>query len=125
MSGFDLHVALEHARHYLPAQNPLERFVHHVQDDTLYVKVQGSATFLNFLPVRRLLTQVPAEVREVVMDFEGATLVDHTFQEKVQLLADEWPDAKLRFVGLDRMRTNSEHPQATRRRGAAESEATT
>lgn len=29
MNGFDLHVALDHARHYLPAQNPLERFVHH------------------------------------------------------------------------------------------------
>lgn len=29
MSSFDLHVALHHARHYLPAQNPLERFVHH------------------------------------------------------------------------------------------------
>lgn len=29
MAHFDLHHALEHARHYLPAQNPLERFVHH------------------------------------------------------------------------------------------------
>jgi MFS superfamily sulfate permease-like transporter len=34
--------------------------VHHIENDTLYVKVQGSATFMNFLPVRRLLTSGPA-----------------------------------------------------------------
>lgn len=50
------------------------------------------------------------------MDFEHATLVDHTFLEKVHLLADEWPSATLRFEGLQRLRPVSEHPQATRRR---------
>ena len=83
--------------------------------------IRGSATFLNFLPVRRLLTRVPADVHEVVVDFEGATLVDHTFQEKMHLLADEWENAKLKIVGLDKLRPLSEHPQATRRRPSTQS----
>ncbi|MEZ4328735.1 MAG: SulP family inorganic anion transporter [Polyangiales bacterium] len=86
------------------------------EGDTLVVTITGSATFLNFLAVRRALTRVPEDVREVVMDFEHATLVDHTFLEKVHLLADEWPSATLRFEGLQRLRPVSEHPQATRRR---------
>jgi hypothetical protein len=54
------------------------------------------------------------------MNFENATLVDHTFQEKVHLLADEWPNATLRIEGLQLMHSASEHPQATRRRIAQE-----
>ena len=97
---------------------------HHIDEGTLHVTVRGAATFMNFPHVRRLLTHIPNGVREVVMDFEGATLVDHTFQHKVQLLADEWPDARLRFVGLEGMRTTSDHPQATRRRVSITAEST-
>ena len=93
-------------------RNPLTQ---RVDGETLYLTIHGSATFLNFLPVRRALTRIPPQVRKVVMDFEGATLVDHTFQEKVHLIADEWPNATLHIEGLERHRSVSQHPHATRR----------
>jgi MFS superfamily sulfate permease-like transporter len=119
-AGLVLEVVLHIARGASPRylfRNPVTQ---RLEGETLHMTINGSATFLNFLPVRRALTQIPPDVTEVVMNFENATLVDHTFQEKVHLLADEWPNAKLRIEGLQLMHSASEHPQATRRRIAQE-----
>ncbi len=83
------------------------------------VVVDGPAAFTNLLPVRRALAQVDESVEEVVLDLSGATLVDHTFLEKIHLAADEWPNAQLTVVGLDRLKAASDHPLATRVRSAA------
>ena len=76
--------------------------------------VTAPATFVNFLRIRRALVTLPEGVDEVVVDYGASPLVDHTFQEKLALVAEEWEDASLRVVGLDALRPRSEHPFATR-----------
>ncbi|MCA9697024.1 MAG: SulP family inorganic anion transporter, partial [Myxococcales bacterium] len=77
-----------------------------------------AATFSSLLGVRRALTKVPESVERVVIDVTGAKLVDHTFLERVEQMSDEWPHAKLVFVGLEELKPASAHKTASRRRVA-------
>ena len=86
---------------------------------TMTVAVSGPAVFTNLLPVRKVLGSVDEATTEVVLDLSAATLVDHTFLEKVELAANEWPHAALRIVGLDGLKAASDHPQAARSGKAA------
>jgi MFS superfamily sulfate permease-like transporter len=75
-----------------------------------------AATFASLLGVRRALAEVPDSVERVIIDVRGARLVDHTFLERVEQMSEEWPHAKLEFVGLDELRPASAHKTASRRR---------
>ncbi|TNE84547.1 MAG: SulP family inorganic anion transporter [Deltaproteobacteria bacterium] len=86
--------------------------------ERLRIVVHGPAVFTNLLSVRRALHDVDESVTVVELDVSDATIVDHTFLEKVHLAADEWPHAKLEVVGLDALQPASDHPYATRRRVA-------
>ncbi len=85
----------------------------------LRIALHGPAVFTNLLAVRKLLSQVDDTVDEVELDVSDATLVDHTFLEKVYLAAQEWESAELIVVGMDSLQAASPHPYACRRRGAA------
>ena len=88
------------------------------RDDVLLVCVEGAATFMALLPVRRALTVVSDSIREVRVDLSSTTLVDHTFLDRLESMSQEWSQAKLVLSGLDAFRAASRHPQATRTRGA-------
>jgi len=85
----------------------------------LRIVVHGPAVFTNLLQVRNVLSTVDDTVDEVEIDVTEATLLDHTFLEKVHLAANEWDHAELHIVGLETLNAASEHPYATRRGGAA------
>ncbi len=84
-------------------------------EDVLTVSVDGAATFMAILAVRRALTVVPPGVREVRVDVSGATLVDHTFLSRLESMSHEWSHAKLNLYGLDAFEAASDHPQSTRK----------
>lgn len=85
-------------------------------DDTLRVRLDGAATFMALMAVRRALAHLPDDVKEVCFDFSACGLVDHTFLARLHTMADEWPHAKLALRGLEGFRAASAHPHATRRR---------
>ncbi|MEZ4246929.1 MAG: SulP family inorganic anion transporter [Polyangiales bacterium] len=85
-------------------------------DETLTVYVKGPATFLALLKARKALQPAfDPTVEHVVLDLSEATVVDHTFLERVYGLAAELPKADLQLRGHDRLQPVSEHPHAARR----------
>ena len=84
----------------------------------IVLELSGPGAFTNLLQLQAALRDLPPEITEVVVDLSGAPLVDHTFQEKLHRMADEWPHARLRLVGMDRLQPASAHPFAVRRRAA-------
>lgn len=83
----------------------------------LDVAVNGPAAFTNLLAIQGALRgSLDPSVEVVRVDFSGAAVVDHTVQEKLHLMADEWPSARLELLGLDSLAATSDHEFAFRRR---------
>jgi len=88
-------------------------------DRLLQVDVVGPAAFTNLLALQRAIEAELDETVECVrVDLSLAPVVDHTVQEKLKLMADEWPGATLQIVGLDGHTASSSHDSAFRRRSA-------
>lgn len=84
--------------------------------DTLHVSVEGAATFLTLLRLRRALVDVPQEVHKVQVDFSKASLIDHTFLNRLKAMSLEWSHATLVLCGLEMFQASSAHQHAARRR---------
>lgn len=83
-------------------------------DDMLALVVRGSAGFRALTVVRDRATSLPEHVRTVRVDLGEAVVVSNTFLERLTTMAEEWPNAKLELIGLDKLRSASEHPHANR-----------
>ncbi|MCB9674382.1 MAG: SulP family inorganic anion transporter [Alphaproteobacteria bacterium] len=121
--GVGVGLLVKLALHVARGANPLQMFRSPVRVERdgakLFVSVAGPAVFTNLLAVRNALADVGEDIEAVVIDLRQATLVDHTFLEKVHLASNEWAHARLELVGLDAFEAASEHPYACRRRRAA------
>ena len=117
--GLAIKIVLHLARGARPLEMLRSPVVVEQEGNKLRLEVHGPAVFTNLLPVRRTLSEVGEEIEEVELDLGAATLVDHTFLEKVYLVANEWPKAKLTVLGLDSLKAASDHPYACRRREVA------
>ncbi len=82
--------------------------------DTLELRVRGCCAFTNLRSLANRLQRVDAAVKLVVVDFTGTQLVDHTVQERLHRIADEWPDRRLVIRGLDTHQAASTHTFAAR-----------
>ncbi|WSA22463.1 SulP family inorganic anion transporter [Streptosporangium subroseum] len=88
----------------------------------LHIRIPGAAVFPALLPVRRAVNSAGTaggDITQIVIDVEDAAVVDHTFLAGMDAMAKQWPTATLTFLGLDRLRPVSPHPQATRHRRRA------
>lgn len=90
----------------------------HHSDEELRVSVHGAAAFTSLLKVRRHLADVGPHLKRVVVDLNNAVLVDHTFLQRLESMAQEWPQAQLVLTGLENMHALSDHPHAARRKVA-------
>ncbi len=117
--GLLLKLGLHVARGAHPLEMLRSPITVEVEERRVRIEVHGPAVFTNLLAVRRALHDVGDEVELVEVDVSNATLLDHTFLEKVHMAAQEWPNAKLSLVGLDQFDAAGEHPHACRRRKVA------
>ena len=81
--------------------------------------VRGCAVFTNLRALARASTDLPPEVKCVVIDFTGAQVVDHTVQERLHRIANEWPDREMSVRGLEDHQAASAHDFAARWRRRA------
>ncbi|MDO9105988.1 MAG: SulP family inorganic anion transporter [Methylovulum sp.] len=83
-------------------------------DDTLVIKLLGSALFSNFLPLKQALTTVAAG-KTIIFDFTGGYLIDHTVMEFIHdfSLNYEAQGGLCRQTGLA-LQTFSDHALAAR-----------
>jgi MFS superfamily sulfate permease-like transporter len=82
--------------------------------EELRLIVRGSAGFRALMQVRELAGDLPLTTRKVSVDLSDATVVSSTFLERLDGIAEEWQTAKLELVGLERLRSASEHRHANR-----------
>ncbi|GGS53379.1 SulP family inorganic anion transporter [Actinokineospora fastidiosa] len=82
----------------------------------LRLRVRGAAVFPALLPIRRAVAAAGPGVTEVVVDLSDARLVDHTFLDRLETLAKEWPTAALTIEGRAGLAPVADHPHATHRR---------
>lgn len=92
-----------------------------VADDErgIRVKIEGSAVFSNWIPLRRKIMESGlAEGKSVTVDLSNASLVDHTVLEKLHEISRDFKqqELELKVVGIDDMRPLSDHPFAARKR---------
>lgn len=85
--------------------------------ETVRLLLQSSATFTNYLGLESRIRAAAAGATAVVVDLAAAPLVDHTTLERLHDLGAELREEgkSLQLVGLERLRTLSEHPMAVRR----------
>jgi MFS superfamily sulfate permease-like transporter len=112
--GLVLEIAVHLKRGVRPRQLFRSQIESELEGDTLELRVHGCAAFTNLRAFSRRLEGLPATVRCVVIDFTRAQLVDHTVQERLHRIADEWPDRQLVIRGLDEHRAASQHCFAAR-----------
>ena len=106
-----------HVKNGVPIRSLFRAIVSEERDgDTLVLKVHDAAVFTNFLGLQKRLRAVQPDVREVVLDFNGCWVVDHTVLDKLDKLGAEWTDQKLVITGLEGHLASSPHPLAARKR---------
>lgn len=81
------------------------------------IAVNGPLTFMNFMSLSSLLAKkVTSDVKDVRIILTNASMVDHTVQDRLESIANEWPSTtKLAFVDLDVLKASSSHPHAFRK----------
>ena len=84
--------------------------------ETAEVHVHGPLVFTNFLSLGTLLQDaLDHKVKSIRIDLSDATMIDHTAQERLEGMAEEWPSTSLELVGLDAMQGVSADSHAFRR----------
>jgi len=76
--------------------------------------LHGAAAFPNLFKLRNLLKKIPENITEVSIDLHNAKLVDYTFLSGIKNITNEQPAIKFKFIGLERFKTISSHPESTR-----------
>jgi MFS superfamily sulfate permease-like transporter len=88
-------------------------------DDSVHVKISGSAVFTNVITLKSLVAGLPVG-KNVSFDLSEANLVDHTVMEFIHEFTEEYQHAggQCRIVGLESLTPSSDHPLAARRKKA-------
>jgi MFS superfamily sulfate permease-like transporter len=82
--------------------------------EVLTLAVRECAVFTNLRGITRVLQNLGSDVRRVVIDFEACRVIDHTTQNRLKLIADEWDGRELELRGLAMHRASSPHAHASR-----------
>jgi MFS superfamily sulfate permease-like transporter len=88
-------------------------------DNTVVISAHGSAVFTNWLPFKRQIEQLGLiEHNNIVLDFSGTKMVDHSVMERLHEMEMDFEQAGLQFevLGLESHQQFSAHPHSARRR---------
>jgi len=113
---------LVHFMNGLPIATLFKPFleIHDLGNQSVRIDARGSAVFSNWIPFRGQIERLGLrEGNNVLVDFSGTRLVDHSVLEKLHELEDDFRQAGLRLeiTGLEDHRPLSGHQFATRKRG--------
>lgn len=86
------------------------------EEKTRRVRLQGSATFTNWLMLKKKINSLPAD-SDVIVDCSEARYIDHTVMTRLQELRKDFEAAgrKLTVAGLEHHKSMSHNPLAARR----------
>ena len=117
--GVGVGLVLKLILHAVRSGNPVGLFQSSVSasrdGSKVLVTVNGPLAFTNFLSLKKKLTElVTDEITLVEIDVSKATILDHTVQERLEGLANEWTSAELSLVGLEKLRAVAHDDHAFR-----------
>lgn len=126
LAGIAIGIAAKFIIHLINGMSPRSVFkawlqVEEISDDSYAIRVERSATFSNWISFRNEISSLGLQSKKnILIDFSGTTLVDHTVMEKLHDMEREFTDVglKLQVTGLERHRPLSSHPYAARKRMA-------
>ena len=86
-------------------------------DNTFHIEVHGAAVFSNFITLKSLLADFPAN-KTLYFDLSETNLIDHTVMEFIHHFADEYVanGGQCEIVGLDEHHAYSDHHLAVHRK---------
>lgn len=84
-------------------------------DRQVNIKINGPAVFTNFLSFESEVLNHCRNNKPIVVDFSGATLIDHTTLLSITTMANEVGNSRLTFYGLDKFARMSDHKLSTHR----------
>lgn len=84
--------------------------------EQVLIRPENAAVFTNYLGFKKYIETLPAG-KDVVIDFSGSVMVDHTFMEQLHHFEERYHRAggSVRIEGLDHLHPVSTHPLAARR----------
>ncbi len=83
-------------------------------DKKMRFVMHDAAAFPNLFRLRRALDKMPEEVTDVIIDVSEAKLIDHTFLTGIKNITSEKSGINFNFIGLEKFRAISDHPDSTR-----------
>jgi len=85
------------------------------EHNTIYFKIANSAIFSNYLGFKKYLDKLPRG-KHVIIDVNGAKLIDHTFMENLHLFELEYhhQGGSVEIQGMEHQNPLSSHPLAVR-----------
>lgn len=88
-----------------------------VNQNQYFFKIKNSATFGNYLGVKRYFEKLPLSAH-LIVDFSDAKVIDHTFMEQLHVLEVEMQNnnGKLELIGLESHINSSDHPLSAKRK---------
>ena len=91
--------------------------VNQTDADTYHIEVHGAAVFSNFITLKSLLADFPAN-KSLYFDLSETDLIDHTVMEFIHHFADEYVanGGQCEIVGLDEHHAYSDHHLAVHRK---------
>ncbi len=114
-------VAIKLFLHVLRGVKPVELFrgAVDVQDggeNDTYISPRGACVFSNYLTLKHALDSLQPG-RNVTIQFDKTTFLDHTVMEHLDDFRTDYEHlgGKVGFIGLDRLKCISDHPQCSRR----------
>jgi MFS superfamily sulfate permease-like transporter len=86
------------------------------QGDQYLIKIKGTAIFSNYLGFQKAFDSIP-HGKNITFNFSAAQLIDHTFMEGLHHFEEEYHQTggTISLIGMNKLKTFSDHPTATRR----------
>lgn len=86
------------------------------QGDQYLIKIKGTAIFSNYLGFQKAFDRIP-KGKNITFNFSAAQLIDHTFMEGLHHFEEEYHQTggSISVIGMNKLKTFSDHPTATRR----------
>ncbi len=108
---------LLHLKNGAPFKSLFRAVIHEKREgDALLLDIQGAAVFTNYLGLYNRLNTLDDSVKQVIINFENAWVVDHTVLDKLNTMSKRWTKRELVITGLDEHQPMSDHELAARRR---------
>lgn len=83
------------------------------KNDAVFLRVSGPLTFLNYLQLKQSIEKMKGRSKQIIIDLDAVTFIDHTVLNKFQTLSHEFKELKIIIQENQQLVHYYNHPLAT------------